>query len=90
MKLLAWRYRETFSLNMKFPLEWWQTELQAQDAGPPDPTGAIQRIVPTVNFLVVYLTHSEGNHAMWFLPLPFQRAFVSQITPATRKLFLAV
>lgn len=45
-----------------------------------DPTGAIQRIRLTVNVLLVYPTRSEGNQAMWLLPLPFPRAFVSQIT----------
>lgn len=75
---------------MKFHLERWQTELEARDMGPPDPTGTIQRVILTVNFLVVYPAPSEGNHAAWFLPLPFQRAFVSQITLATRKHFLAM
>lgn len=32
----------------------------------------------------------EGDQVMWFLPLPFPSAFVSQITPAMRKRFLAV
>lgn len=81
MKLQAWHYRETFGLNVELPLEWWQTGLQARAAGSADAPGAMQRIIPIVNFLVVYLTHSEGNRAVWFLPLPFQRAFVSLITP---------
>lgn len=66
---------------MKVHLERWQAELEARDTGPPDPTGAIQRIIPTVNFLVAYPTRPEGNQAVWFLPLPFPRAFVSQISP---------
>lgn len=86
-KLLAWSCREAPSLNFT-----WNDgqQLQARDTGPPGPTGAAQRIFPTVNFLVVYPSHSEGNRALWFLPLPFQRPFVSQITPAMRKHFLAV
>lgn len=48
--------------------------------GATDPTSATQRIMLTVNVLLVYPTHSEGNQATWLLPLPFPRAFVSQIT----------
>lgn len=75
---------------MTFHLEQHQTELQAQNVGPADPSGATQEIILTVNFPVVYPTHPEGDQVMWFLPLPFLSAFISQITPAMRKRFLAV
>lgn len=78
MKLLAWHYRETLSLKMK--LGMLAKRMTDRRYGATDPTSAIQKIMLTVNVLLVYPTHSEGNQAMWLLPLPFPRAFVSQIT----------